>query len=361
MIKALVVIGVASVLLAYLVAPMALYLQRWVRHGPDRRPMSRSVAILLIFAAGGLVALTADLALGPRYEFQWTDVQRELPRHAERAISRIRGLERVPQVLGLPLDLERSAIDITMRAALAFEREVRLVMDEILGGLRFVSWLAFAPLVSLLLLESFPAFRRSTMRAMPSDHLAWRSSELLSHVNMVLAAYLRAQVVSALFVATVTTVLLLALRVPNGLVLGLAAGVLEFLPVVGPLTIALAVSVMTDGPTLVAALTGLALLRLVQDYVVLPRLLGRSMHLHPAAVVLAIFVGAHLGGVLGVLVAVPFVGLSAVAWRHWRDYRAIEQLVREHAREVSQVEGRPDGTGPGPTGSGTPPESSGAV
>lgn len=335
MIKGLIVFAVASVLLSYLAAPLALRVQRWVRHGPDRRPMSRSLAILLVFIVGGVVALVLHQALGPRYEFQWTDVQRELPRHAERAIARIRALERVPRALGLPVGVERAAVDLTMKAALAFEREVRHVMREVLGGLAFASWLAFAPLVSLVLLESFPAFRRSTMRVMPSDHLAWRSGEFFAHVNMVLAAYMRAQVVSALFIAAVTTVLLVGLRIENGLVLGLAAGALEFLPVVGPLAIALAVSVMADGPALVAALAGLAVLRIVQDYLVLPRLLGRGMHLHPAAVVVAIFVGAHLGGMVGVLVAVPTVGLAAVAWRHWRDYRDIERLVRDHARDSS--------------------------
>jgi len=333
MIKGLIVVCAAAVLLSYLVAPLAVSLAGRVRHGPDRRPMSRSLAILIVFLAGALGAVVLHATIAPRYVFQWEDLQRELPQHAERAIARIRVLERMPQALGLPIGVERSALDVTMKGVMAFEQEVRGVMREVLGGMPFVSWLAAAPLLALVLLEAFPAFRRSTMRAMPNDHLAWRSGEFFQHVNMVLAAYLRAQVISALFVATVTTLLLVTLRVDNGLVLGLAAGAAEFLPVVGPLAIALAVSVMADGTRLVVALLGLALLRLVQDYVVLPRLLGRGMHLHPAAVIVAIFVGAHLGGVVGVLVAVPVVGLSAVAWRHWRDHRAIERLVREHARE----------------------------
>ena len=332
MIKSVLVIGVASILLAYLVTPLAVFVQRRVRHGRERRPLSRSLAILLVFVVGGLGALAVTLLLAPRYEFQLAEVQQELPRHVERAIERIRALERVPEALGLPLIIERSAIDFTMEAVRKFEREVKLVLGEVLGGLSFVSWLAIAPLIALILLETFPAFRRSAMRVMPTDHLAWQSGEFFAHVNMVLAGYVRAQAVSALFIAVATTILLLVVGVPNALVVGLAAGVLEFLPVIGPLTIALAVSVVTDGPRLVVALAGLAVLRLVQDYIVLPRLLGRSMHLHPAAVVIAILAGAHLGGVVGVLVAVPVVGLSAVAWRHWRDYRAIARLVREHAR-----------------------------
>lgn len=253
MIKGLIVVCAAAVLLSYLVAPLAVSLAGRVRHGPDRRPMSRSLAILIVFLAGALGAVVLHATIAPRYVFQWEDLQRELPQHAERAIARIRVLERMPQALGLPIGVERSALDVTMKGVMAFEQEVRGVMREVLGGMPFVSWLAAAPLLALVLLEAFPAFRRSTMRAMPNDHLAWRSGEFFQHVNMVLAAYLRAQVISALFVATVTTLLLVTLRVDNGLVLGLAAGAAEFLPVVGPLAIALAVSVMADGTRLVVA------------------------------------------------------------------------------------------------------------
>ena len=81
----------------------------------------------------------------------------------------------------------------------------------------------------------------------------------------------------------------------------------------------------------VAVLVFLAGLRLVQDYAIYPRLIGRVMHLHPVAVVLALWVGAALGGVVGVCLAVPIVGITPVAHRHWREYREIEELVKERA------------------------------
>jgi predicted PurR-regulated permease PerM len=56
------------------------------------------------------------------------------------------------------------------------------------------------------------------------------------------------------------------------------------------------------------------------------------MHLHPLAVVVAIWMGALAGGVLGVCLAVPVVGVLQVTWRHYREYQEIERLVRAHER-----------------------------
>ena len=57
------------------------------------------------------------------------------------------------------------------------------------------------------------------------------------------------------------------------------------------------------------------------------------MHLHPLAVVAALWVGAGLGGVVGVCLAVPLVGMLQVIHRHWREYYEIETMV-ERERQI---------------------------
>jgi putative heme transporter len=81
----------------------------------------------------------------------------------------------------------------------------------------------------------------------------------------------------------------------------------------------------------------LGALRVLQDYVIYPRLIRRAMHLHPLAVVVAIWIGAMAGGVVGVCLAVPTVGVLQVLLRNYREYRDIERLVREHEARRSQA------------------------
>jgi predicted PurR-regulated permease PerM len=73
----------------------------------------------------------------------------------------------------------------------------------------------------------------------------------------------------------------------------------------------------------------------VQDYLTYPRLISRALHLHPLGVILALWFGAALGGVGGVCLAIPIVGMLQVANRHLREYRDIERLVAEAGRPLT--------------------------
>jgi predicted PurR-regulated permease PerM len=101
---------------------------------------------------------------------------------------------------------------------------------------------------------------------------------------------------------------------------------LEMIPIAGPLVVAVVATAMAPD-RVVPVLIFLAAIRLVQDYLIYPRLISRALHLHPLLVVLALWAGAALGGVVGVCLAIPVVGALQVTWRHYREYRDIEHLI----------------------------------
>jgi len=117
--------------------------------------------------------------------------------------------------------------------------------------------------------------------------------------------------------------------------LGVAAGVLELVPAVGPLTALLVASSQAGGRAWEVFLL-LAALRVLQDYVIYPRLIRRGMHLGTPTVIVTMWIGAVLGGAAGVILAIPVAGFLSVSLRHWREYRAIEHLVRTHRRSPSE-------------------------
>ena len=121
------------------------------------------------------------------------------------------------------------------------------------------------------------------------------------------------------------------LGLPSPLVLGVIAGICEFVPLVGPLLVAVlaAVVAVLHGGTFLAfmVLVFLAVLRIVQDYVVYPRLIGQGIHLHPLAVIIAILSGAELAGMAGIFLAIPVVAILTVSYRHWLEHRGSEGLA----------------------------------
>jgi len=71
----------------------------------------------------------------------------------------------------------------------------------------------------------------------------------------------------------------------------------------------------------------LAVIRVIEDYVVYPRLMARGIRLHPLAVILAVLAGLELGGVAGIFLAIPVVAALSVTWRHgasgWTNRRSL--------------------------------------
>jgi len=207
------------------------------------------------------------------------------------------------------------------------EREARSTLNELIAAARYAEWLAVTPVLAFLLLTAAPGFRRSTLRVLPRGHLQWRAEEYLRDVNSALAGYVRAQAAAAVIVGVVCVTGFVVLGVPSAVSLGVAAGVLELVPAIDPLT-ALLVAGAQAGDRLLAVIVFLGALRIVQDYVIYPRLIRHGMHMSTLAVILTIWVGAVAAGAAGVILAIPIAGFLSVSYRHWREYRAIEQLVR---------------------------------
>jgi predicted PurR-regulated permease PerM len=119
-----------------------------------------------------------------------------------------------------------------------------------------------------------------------------------------------------------------ALGLPYPGTLGFVAGVMEIIPLAGPIIVAVVATAMAPDRVF-PVLAFLAGLRILQDYAIYPRLISQAMHLHPLAVVVALWIGAALGGLIGVCLAIPVVGVVQVAYRHWREYREIEDLIED--------------------------------
>jgi predicted PurR-regulated permease PerM len=186
----------------------------------------------------------------------------------------------------------------------------------------YLPWLVLIPIFAFFLLRDAAAFRRGAVGLVPAGHARIHADEVLNRIDAALAAFIRAQLVACLIVGAIVGIGLMLLRVPYAATLGVAAGVAEFVPLVGPLVIAVvsAVVAAVHAPMLaVAVLVFLGVLRLVEDYVIYPRLVGSNMHLHPLAVILAVLAGAELGGAVGVLLSVPVLATASATYRYFAD------------------------------------------
>jgi predicted PurR-regulated permease PerM len=109
---------------------------------------------------------------------------------------------------------------------------------------------------------------------------------------------------------------------------------------VGPLTSAVIIFGLTATTSFKMAIgvgIGLALLRIIQDYVIYPRIVGQGIKMHPLVVVLAILFGEKIGGLTGIFLAIPVVGLMIVFYNHYCAYRYMRAQQEEALTKVSET------------------------
>jgi predicted PurR-regulated permease PerM len=324
------VLVLLSIFFAYVVAPLVAALRLRVRTGSRQRPPSNAVAIVIVyvvlFAPAAIVwrSYSADVA-------HWVHVT------APESVDLLFGgqntapVERVVARLPLPEWWKPLIVHQSDRLAAYLERETRATLGDLIDAADYAAWLLVAPVLAFVLLAGAPRFQRSTLRALPRGHLQWRMQEYLHDVNSALAGYIRAQAASAVIVGVACVCGFWLLGMESAVSMGVAAGVLELVPALGPFT-ALLMAGALAGSRLLAVILFLCALRVVQDYVIYPRLIRHGMHLSRSAVILTVWFGGALAGAAGVIVAIPAAGFLSVSVRHWREYRAIEDLIRPDGR-----------------------------
>ncbi|GAC1455976.1 MAG: AI-2E family transporter [Gemmatimonadaceae bacterium] len=321
---------ILAVFFAYLIAPIVEFAQRPIRIAGTERRLSRGLAIGIIYLVIlGSASIGAAIAL-PRVTQQIGDAVAQAPVYA----TSLRAWEQRWAIyykrLNLPADV-RQSLGRSVGASDTIIEYARRSLMVLVGGLAYLPWLVLVPVLAFFLLKDAETFRRTALLALP-HRLRLRGHRLFEDLNEAFAAYIRAQFLACVLVGTICGVGFAVLGMQYPVLLGVFAGVLEFIPLVGPLIVAAGAAIIAglQAPILVLWVCGfLAILRVVEDYVIYPRLIGRGLHLHPLAVIVAVLVGVELGGVAGIFLAVPVIALVSVAGRHWLEWRGADGVASE--------------------------------
>ena len=324
---------VLAIFFAYLIAPLVEFVHRpFIVRGRERK-MPRALAVGIVY-----IVIFGSLGIGlwfllPRLGNQITEFAKKAPEYVTSARARSQGLNRFYENYQIPEAVRKK---ITENVTSLIETAGRYTGESlwafIYEVLSILPFLVLIPILAFFLLKDAESFRRSALQMLPRGRWRWRGDEFFQDVNSTLAAYIRAQLIACLLIGTVCTLGFLIIGVPYALLLGLIAGILEFIPLVGPLVVAIMAAGITSFYSLkqaVVVLLFLGVLRIVHDYVIYPRIIGQGVHLHPLAVILAILSGAEIAGVAGIFLAIPVIAIATVSYRHWMEHKGSEGLVAE--------------------------------
>jgi predicted PurR-regulated permease PerM len=321
-----VLVLVMAMFFAYLVAPLVAAAERPLRAVRTPRRLSRGVAIGLVYVAISGVTWAGAAMLLPTVSRQVVEVASQAPGYAQSLRTWQTGWSRSYERLKLPAEVRRRIDQSLLDAGDRAVARVRESAIAAVGILSYLPWLVLIPVLAFFLLKDAESLRQAALNALP-QRFRGRGYRLFEELNTTLAAYIRAQLLACVLVGAACGIGFAALGLPYAALLGALAGVLEFIPLVGPLVMAAIAGTIAalHAPMLALGSTVfLAVIRVIEDYVVYPRLMARGIRLHPLAVILAVLAGLELGGVAGIFLAIPVVAALSVAWRHglgWLDER----------------------------------------
>lgn len=176
--------------------------------------------------------------------------------------------------------------------------------------------LVMTPFVMFFILKDARSFKKYFISLVPNRYFEF-TLDLLYKMEVQLGNYLRGQFIDAMVFGVLATATLWVLDVPYFVFIGIFSGLANLIPFVGPLagaSAAMIAVVLEQGDIVRGAYVALAfvVLKLVDDFAIQPLAVGKHVDLHPMVVALAILVGGHLFGVLGMLLVVPFLGFLKV-------------------------------------------------
>ena len=208
--------------------------------------------------------------------------------------------------------------------------------------LRTVLNVALTVIVTFYLLLDGNRFGATALRFLDAEDRA-QTTRIAGRIHVVLGHWLRGQLVLIVLVTVVVAIVLgPILHLPYATALGVMTGLLEVIPLIGPLvagTVVAVVALSSGGISLaITVVVFLFVLRQVEDTVVVPNVLGRAVHLHPLVAMFAVVVGTTAFGILGTFLAVPIAAAINVA---------MHEFFPAELGELPGDEGPAKGTQPG--------------
>ena len=310
--RRIIVIFIFAILFAYLLDPVVKFLQR---HSLFFRNL-RGPAVVEVYVAFVLLVMVAGYKGAPRIASNTVKLIDEIPVLLD-------GLSTgdIVTQLGDKYDWSNKQ-EVRFRAFLG--RHTQDVQSVVQLADRYLSDAA-AVLLCLVLIQILAIFflrdgehiAGGFIRLLiPFDRQA-KAHAIAQQLHLVLTRYMRAQVLLCACSFAFYSAVLWLFSFPHAIALAVLGGLLEFIPVAGwTSTAAVILAVGMIGHShwgWMAAL--LVLWRLIQDYFISPRLLGRELEMHPLAAIFAVLVGGEVGGIVGIYLAVPVIAAMQVILR----------------------------------------------
>jgi predicted PurR-regulated permease PerM len=309
---------IAGMAIAYFLDPLADRL--------EARGASRLLSVVIITGLALAAAVGAVMVLVPLVLNQIESIIRAAPDYlvaAQAFVERV-GARYAPEAFADGGVLDTAFADVQSQAQAWSQRILASAYSSGLAVIDFIALAVITPVVAFYMLLDWDRMVSEIDHWLPRRH-APAIRRIAAEVDGVLAGFVRGQLTVCLVLGAFYATALLAIGLNFGLLVGLFAGLVSFIPFVGSLlggalSIGIAVFQFWDQPALIAAVAGVFLFgQLVEGNYLTPKLVGDSVGLHPVWLMFALSAFGSALGFTGLLIAVPAAAVIGVLIRFGLD------------------------------------------
>lgn len=296
--------------LAYLMDPVVDWLQR------RKIPRAASIVLILLLAAA-IIALVLSYLIPYLWKEAVTFI-REAPALAEKALGRIAGWKLLPEEMtrSVPELLQEIKGRLLAGGWSTIKPLLGGVLEAttgIVGGLLALVSLVIIPVFFFFILKDIDGIRNGFFRYVPDSIQGW-VEDYLRMIDGVLGGFIRGQLLVAMTLAVLYSVGLGITGIRFGVLIGVVSGLLFIIPYVGTVLgiLASATVLLVDfsgwGQVAGVAAT-FAVAQGIEGYILTPRIVGNRVGLNQLETLIVILVGGEMGGLAGLLIAIPAGGI----------------------------------------------------
>ena len=325
-----------AVLTPFLIGAILAYLGTPLTEALQRRGVPRSVGTLLVILLFGVAIFGLFLVLVPLIQAEVTAASKKLPELFGRAVGSLAPWLEAQFGVRIALDFASVREFVTENLESAGNLSMRVLSGVKTGGLFVVSLLvnlALIPVVMFYLLRDWNMIIARLYDLVPRRWEA-KTRSIVGDIDRVLAEFLRGQLSVMLVLAVYYGIGLWLAGLDHALPIGILTGVLVFIPYVGfglGLTLGMIAALLqwNGWPGFIAVASVYGIGQLLENYVLLPWMVGDRIGLHPLAVIFALLAFGQLFGFAGVLLALPVSAALLVGLREVRKLYVASPLYHD--------------------------------
>ncbi len=323
---------VLALLFAYLLSPLVNLLDRIL---PASRTRAPALALAYIIFVG--VVVLVGVQIGSRVVEQAKLLAKDFPARVTAWVQTPSASPTVNAIKEKALERVQSEVGTWSTALLSALPEAGAKFLTVASDLIYV---VIIPILAFFFLKDGHLIRQHALDLVEAGPRRALLDEVMADIHLLLAHYMRALVVLSLATFTAYGIFFSILSVPYGILLATMACILEFIPMIGPLTASLMILLVSavstppqaaDGSQpsshVLAILIFLLAYRMFQDYILSPHVMKQGVELHPLLVLFGVFAGAEVAGIAGTFLSVPVLALVRILYLRIRRTRLGSRLA----------------------------------